>query len=62
MKPRPQPDSRDNDRPRAMNNGFWDRPVEERAARVDAACERYGVTNFFDLSPEERGTAYEDDR
>lgn len=41
-----------------VNNGFWDRPVEERAAIMEQACERGGVDNFFDLSPEERGEAY----
>ena len=46
-------------RPTTVNNGFWDRPAEERAARMDAACERGGVSNFFDLSPEERGRAYD---
>lgn len=44
-----------------VNNGFWDRPPEERAARMDAACERGGTSNFFDLSPEERGAAYDRD-
>lgn len=44
-----------------VNNGFWDRPVEERAARMEAACERNGVTNFLDLPPEERGRAYDAD-
>lgn len=43
-----------------VNNGFWDRPVEERASRMESVCERYGVSNFWDLSPEERGQAYED--
>ena len=47
------------EQPRAMNNGFWDRPAEERGAIMDAACERGNVTNFFDLSPEERGAAYD---
>lgn len=46
--------------PTTVNNGFWDRPAEERAARMEAACERGGVSNFFDLSPEERGRAYDD--
>jgi len=45
--------------PTTVNNGFWDRPAEERAARMDAACERGGVSNFSDLSPEERGRAYD---
>lgn len=48
--------------PRACNNGFWDLDPGERGARMDAACERGGVSNFFDLSPEERGTAYGDER
>lgn len=42
-----------------VNNGFWDRPAEERAALMEAACERGGVVNFFDLSPEERVRAYD---
>ena len=47
--------------PLAINNGFWDLDPEERAIRMDAACDRGGVVSFFDLSPEERGAAYEDD-
>lgn len=45
----------------SVNNGFWDRPADERAARMNAACDRAGVDNFFDLSPEERGRAYDAD-
>jgi hypothetical protein len=45
--------------PIQVNNGFWDLPPDERAARMEAACERNGVENFFDLPPEERGRAYE---
>lgn len=45
----------------AVNNGFWDRPPEERAFLMERACERGGVDNFFDLSPEERGQAYDAD-
>ena len=44
-----------------VNNGFWDRPPEERAALMDAACERGGVSNFHDLTPEERGRAYDNE-
>lgn len=42
-----------------MNNGFWDRPADERAAVMERAAERGGVTDFFDLPPEERAAAYE---
>ena len=42
------------------NNGFWDREPEDRAARMESAAERGGVTHFFDLQPEERAQAYED--
>lgn len=42
-----------------VNNGFWDLPPDERSALMESACERGGVTNFFDLSPEERGRAYD---
>lgn len=45
-------------RSRPMNNGFWDRPADERAARMGAACERNGVADFWDLPPEERARAY----
>lgn len=45
-------------RPFRCNNGFWDLPPEERAARKEAACRRFGVDDFNDLSPEERGWAY----
>lgn len=43
------------------NNGFWDRPAYERAERMRDAAERGGVENFFDLPPEERAQAYEED-
>lgn len=48
--------------PTQINNGFWDLDPEERAARMESACERGETVNFFDLSPEERGRAYDDDR
>lgn len=48
-------DSRFND----SNNGFWDRPADERADRMAAAAERGGVENFFDLTPDERAQAYD---
>ena len=57
-----QPTQREEDgygQPNTCNNGFWDRPAEERAARMDAACERGGVESFWDLSPEERGRTYD---
>lgn len=44
-----------------MNNGFWDRPADERAEIMDRAAERSGVENFFDLDPEERARAYDQD-
>jgi hypothetical protein len=44
------------------NNGFWDRPADERAERMRDAAERGGVENFFDLPPEDRAQAYEDSR
>lgn len=44
------------------NQGFWDRPVDERAERMRKAADRGGVENFFDLPPEERAQAYEDAR
>ena len=44
------------------NNGFWDRPADERAEIMRKAAERSGVENFFDLSPEERAQAYQDAR
>lgn len=50
----------DETKPRTVNNGFWDKTPQERAASMDAACERNGVSNFFDLPPEERARAYED--
>lgn len=48
----------DDNRLNDSNCGFWDRPVEERAAVMGVACDRGGVDNFFDLSPEERADAY----
>ncbi|MFY2995904.1 hypothetical protein ACOTH8_21515 [Achromobacter xylosoxidans] len=41
-----------------MNDGFWDRPADERAAIMERAAERGGVENFFDLDPEDRAQAY----
>lgn len=41
-----------------MNNGFWDRPSDERAEIMERAAERGGVENFFDLEPEDRARAY----
>ena len=46
-------------RPVQVNNGFWDLPAEDRAVRMEAACERGNAGNFYDLSPEERGRAYD---
>ena len=43
------------------NHGFWDRPADERADRMRRAAERGGVENFFDLPPEDRAQAYEED-
>jgi hypothetical protein len=35
--------------------GRWeDLSADERSAAEEAACERYGVENFFDLDPEQR--------
>ncbi len=45
--------------PVSCNNGFWGRDPEERASRMDAACERGGTSNFFDLPPEERAACYD---
>jgi len=42
----------------ACNRGFWDLPTEARSQAMERACERGGVDNFSDLSPEERGRAY----
>lgn len=42
-----------------VNFGFYDLPAQDRANAMDAACERGGVGNFFDLSPEERAQCYE---
>lgn len=41
------------------NDGFWDLPADERAYYMQKAAEAGGVEQFFDLSPEERATAYE---
>jgi len=42
-----------------INNGFWDLDADERAAIIESACDRAGIENFCDLSPEERSRAYE---
>lgn len=44
-----------------VNNGFWNRHPQDRANIMERACERGRVGNFFDLSPEERGAAYDRD-
>lgn len=49
----------DDRRINTVNNGFWDRPPEERSAIMQSACERGGVSDFFDLSAEERAAAYD---
>ncbi|MGF6211809.1 hypothetical protein ABIE32_001675 [Comamonas sp. 4034] len=41
------------------NNGFWDRPADERAEAMHKASDLGGVENFFDLPPDERAAAYE---
>ena len=41
-----------------VNHGFWDLPASERARITEEACDRAGVENFYDLSPEERDRAY----
>ncbi len=43
------------------NNGFWDRQPQDRAYRMEQAAQRGRVSNFFDLSPEERARAYDND-
>lgn len=43
-----------------INNGFWDREPKDRAERMDRACEKAGVSDFFDLTPEERGRCYDE--
>ena len=43
----------------SVNNGFWDRPADERAQVMQSACDRAEEANFFDLSPEERAAAYD---
>ena len=48
--------------PDQCNNGFWDLPPEERAARKEAACLRFDAVNFDDLTPEERSYAYYGER
>lgn len=44
------------------NNGFWERPAEDRADRMRKAADRGGGDNFFDLPPEDRAQAYEESR
>lgn len=35
---------------------FFDLEPGERALRMDQACDRFGVSNFGDLTPDERAT------
>lgn len=41
-----------------VNHGFWDLHPDDRARIKEAACDRAGVDDFMDLSPEERDAAY----
>jgi hypothetical protein len=42
-----------------INSGHWDKSPRERAEITERACERAGVSNFHDLSSEERAAAYD---
>jgi len=46
---------------RGTNNNFFDREVDDRADRMQKASESGGVTDFFDLSPEERAACYDEE-
>lgn len=35
---------------------FYDKDPGERAWLMEQACDRFGVSNFFDLTPDERAT------
>lgn len=37
---------------------FFDLDPDERAWRMEQACDRFGVSNFGDLDPEERAQVY----
>jgi hypothetical protein len=45
--------------PEPVNGGFWNLPPSDRDAAYDAACDRYGVADFFDLDAETRGEVYD---
>lgn len=61
VRPMPEDVGRNDEQPPMENDVFRDMPAEERAAVMDAACALWGVTNFFDMSPEDRARAYEGD-
>jgi hypothetical protein len=41
------------------SSAFYSLPADERAAAKEAACERYGAEDFFDLDPEQRAETYQ---
>jgi len=43
----------------SINSGFWDLPALDRDAAMTAACDRYGVSDFWDLDPAQRGAVYD---
>lgn len=40
------------------SSAFYGLPGEERAALMEAACQRYGVSDFYDLDPDQRHAVY----
>ncbi len=43
-----------------MSHPFFELPADKRDAARDAACEKYGVQDFYDLDPEQRAEAYDE--
>jgi hypothetical protein len=42
-----------------VNSGFWDLPASQRAQAMQAACDQYQVSDFWDLDPDQRGAVYD---
>jgi hypothetical protein len=42
-----------------VSNGFWDLPAPDRDAAMQAACDRYGAADFFDLDAAQRRAVYD---
>lgn len=42
----------------SISSAFYALPAADRDAAKEAACERFGVEDFFDLDPDQRNQVY----